>query len=124
PTTSRADLALAPWAFVPDGEPLDRLVIYRTAGTTGHPISVPHTPLAIRCYEPLLELALSLHGKSAPFGPGPAGCFLVGAQIRTYTYAAVLHSWGGCGFAKLNIRPTEWPRERSPHRYFEDLAPR
>ncbi|HEV8269609.1 MAG TPA: hypothetical protein VGR00_15305, partial [Thermoanaerobaculia bacterium] len=34
PTTSRADLALAAWKFVPDGEPLDRLVIYRTAGTT------------------------------------------------------------------------------------------
>ena len=35
PTTSRLDLALAPWDFVPDAEPLDRLIIYRTAGTTG-----------------------------------------------------------------------------------------
>lgn len=124
PTTSRADLALAPWDFVPDDEPLDRLVIYRTAGTTGHPISVPHTPLAIRCYEPLVELALSRYGLRAPFGPGAAGCFLVGAQIRTYTYAAVLNAWGGAGFAKLNIRQTEWPREGSQRRYFEAFAPR
>src|SRR3954468_12372580 len=56
PTCSRAELALKPWEFVPDDEPLDRLIIYRTAGTTGHPISVPHHPLAIRAYEPMIEL--------------------------------------------------------------------
>jgi phenylacetate-CoA ligase len=122
PTTSRADLARAPWDFVPDDEPLDRLVIYRTAGTTGHPISVPHTPVAIRCYEPLLEFALARYGKSAP--AKSESCFLVGAQIRTYTYAAVLNSWGGAGFAKLNIRRTEWPREGSQSRYFRAFAPR
>jgi phenylacetate-CoA ligase len=123
PTTSRRDLALSPWEFVPDDEPLDRLVIYRTAGTTGHPISVPHHPLAIRCYEPLLELALQRHGARPEFDAASVACFLVGAQIRTYTYAAVLYNWNGAGFAKLNIRPTEWPREDSPHRYFADLAP-
>ena len=36
-----------------DDAALDRMVIYRTAGTTGHPITVPHHPVAIRCYEPL-----------------------------------------------------------------------
>ncbi len=123
PTSSRRDLALAPWDFVPDDEPLDRLVIYRTAGTTGHPISVPHHPLAIRCYEPLLEFALERHGARPDFDAEHVACFLVGAQIRTYTYAAVLYNWQGAGFAKLNVRPTEWPRADSPHRYFADLAP-
>jgi phenylacetate-CoA ligase len=123
PTTSRLDLALAPWDFVPDDEPLDRLIIYRTAGTTGHPIAVPHHPLAIRCYEPLLEFALERHGARPRFDAHSVACFLVGAQIRTYTYAAVLYNWQGAGFAKLNIRPTEWPREGSQHRYFADLAP-
>ena len=42
-------------------EDIDRLVIYRTAGTTGHPITVPHHPYAIRCYEALLEFALERH---------------------------------------------------------------
>jgi phenylacetate-CoA ligase len=90
PTSSRADLALAPWEFVPADEPLDRMVIYRTAGTTGHPITVPHHPLAVRLYEPLLEYALARHGATAVFARGEVACFLVGAQIRTYTYAAVL----------------------------------
>jgi phenylacetate-CoA ligase len=123
PTTSRRDLALSPWEFVPDDEPLDRLIIYRTAGTTGHPISVPHHPLAIRCYEPLLEFALARHAARPEFNAEQVACFLVGAQIRTYTYAAVLYNWQGAGFAKLNLRPTEWPGADSPHRYFADLAP-
>jgi phenylacetate-CoA ligase len=124
PTTSRADLARAPWEFVPEDEPLDRMVIYRTAGTTGHPITVPHHPLAVRLYEPLLEHALERHGARAAFSPGEVACFLVGAQIRTYTYAAVLAAWNEAGFAKLNIRQTEWPREGSQARYFAALAPR
>ena len=124
PTTSRADLALCPWEFVPDDASLERMVIYRTAGTTGHPISVPHHPIAIRCYEPLLEAALARHGARLQVGAGEVACFLVGAQIRTYTYAAVLTGWHEAGFAKLNIRQTEWPREGSQHRYFAELGPR
>jgi phenylacetate-CoA ligase len=124
PTTSRADLALHAWQFVPDDEPLDRMVIYRTAGTTGHPIVVPHHPIAIRFYEPLLEEALARHGARFEPRTGEVACFLVGAQIRTYTYAAVLTAWREAGFAKLNIRPTEWPRAGSQRRYFEAFAPR
>jgi phenylacetate-CoA ligase len=124
PTTSRRDLALAPWDFVPDDEPLDRLVIFRTAGTTGHPISVPHHPVAIRSYEPLIELALERHGARPALDARTVACFLVGAQVRTYTYAAVLYNWGGAGFAKINIRSGEWPREGSQARYFTDLEPR
>ena len=124
PTTSRRDLALAPWEFVPDEASLDRLVVYRTAGTTGHPINVPHDPLAIRCYEPLLEEAMRRHGVAIDFAPDVVGAFLVGAQVRTFTYAAVLHSWRGAGFVKMNIRPSEWPGEESAHRYFADLSPR
>jgi phenylacetate-CoA ligase len=123
PTSSRQDLALTPWEFVPDDEPLDRLVIYRTAGTTGHPVTVPHHPFAIRCYEPMIAFALGRHGIRPRFDAETVACFLVGAQVRTYTYAAVLYNWGGAGFAKLNIRPTEWPAADSPHHYFTDLAP-
>ncbi len=124
PTTSREDIALAPWKFVPDNEPLDRLVIYRTAGTTGHPITVPHHPVAVRCYEPMIEFALSRYGVKPEFDDQSVACFLVGAQIRTYTYATVLYNWNGAGFAKLNIRPTEWPSEGSQQRYFHAFAPK
>lgn len=124
PTTSRLDLALAPWDFVPDGEQLERLIIYRTAGTTGHPIVVPHHPLAIRCYEPLIEFALERHGARPRFDADSVACFLVGAQIRTYTYVALLYNWNGAGFAKVNLRQTEWPKEGSQARYFTEMQPR
>jgi phenylacetate-CoA ligase len=124
PTTSRADLALRPWEFVPDDQPLDRLIIYRTAGTTGHPVSVPHHPLAVRCYEPMIDFALQRHGAHVDFDPQSVACFLVGSQIRTYTYATVMYNWSGAGFAKLNIRQTEWPQEGSQARYFQEFAPK
>ncbi len=124
PTTSRRDLALSPESFVPDGESLDRLIVYRTAGTTGHPIAVPHHPRGIGCYEPLLEYAISRHGGRAEFEAGQVAAFLVGAQIRTYTYATALSVWRGAGFAKLNIRSTDWPREGSQRRYFARFEPR
>src|SRR5205823_5131188 len=110
--------------FVPDDEPLDRLIIYRTAGTTGHPVSIPHHPLAVRCYEPMIEFALERHGARQQFEPSDVACFLVGAQIRTYTYATAMYNWNGAGFAKLNIRQTEWPAEGSQRRYFEAFEPR
>jgi phenylacetate-CoA ligase len=47
----------------------------------------------------------------------------VGAQIRTYTYATALSVWHGAGFAKINIRDTEWPGEGSQQRYFARFAP-
>jgi phenylacetate-CoA ligase len=123
PTMSRIDLALRPWEFVPDDASLDRLIIYRTAGTTGHPISVPHHPLAVRCYEPLLEFALAQFGIQPRFDPEVVACLLVGAQIRTYTYATVLYNWQGAGFAKLNLRQTEWPHDGSQQRYFTAMSP-
>lgn len=123
PTTSRRDLAATPWEFVPDGADLERLVIYRTAGTTGHPIQVPHHPRAIGCYEALIERALLAHGVQLRFDPRAVGCFLVSAQVKTYTYCTVLYAWSGAGFAKVNLRATEWPREGSAQRYFEAFAP-
>lgn len=124
PTTSRVDLATRPWEFVPDDEPLDRLIIYRTSGATGHPISVPHHPFAVRCYEPLLEFALARHGARPEFDERSVACLLVGAQIRTYTYATVLYNWRGAGFAKINLRDSDWPRPQSQHRYIAAMAPK
>lgn len=140
PTACRRDLRVAPWMLVPDDAALDRLIIYRTAGTTGHPIEVPHHPAAIGCYLPLLERALAAHGVAPPAEPGPtpgvgvgvgtgageaqAACFLISAQVKTYTYCTVLSAWGGAGFAKLNLRASEWPCRGSARRYFEAFAPR
>lgn len=123
PTCCRHDLAVAPWRFVPENEPLDRLVIYRTAGTTGHPIVVPHHPRAVACYLPLLERALEGWGVRLVHRPDAVSCALLSAQLRTYTYSTVHYGWGGAGFAKLNLRSTDWPSEGSRTRYLEAFAP-
>ncbi|MCU0291703.1 MAG: hypothetical protein MUF10_06875 [Thermoanaerobaculaceae bacterium] len=123
PTTCRADLAETPWGFVPDDQPLDRLVIYRTAGTTGHPIAIPHHPWAVACYLPMLEHALAAHGVHLDPAPDTVACALLSFQVRTYTYSTVLSAWAGSGFVKVNLRPTDWPSPDSPARYLADLAP-
>jgi phenylacetate-CoA ligase len=123
PTSSRADLAMAPETFVPDDADLQRLVIYRTAGTTGHPIAVPHHPVAVAAYLPLVERAAALHGVVLEPSPGGVAAVLLSYQLRTYTYATVLYGWRGAGFAKLNLRPSDWPTPESLDRYLANLAP-
>jgi phenylacetate-CoA ligase len=122
PTMSRLDLALHTVELVPDGVALDRLIVYRTAGTTGHPLMVPHHPRAAASYLPLLEVALARHGVESDFGSTDVACFLLGAQARTVTYPCVLTAWSGAGFAKLNLRQAEWPREGSQARFIGELA--
>jgi len=55
PTTSRADLAGDIAAFVPDDVAVDRLINFRTTGTTGHPLLVEASgtdvPAALRGIE-------------------------------------------------------------------------
>lgn len=123
PTTSRETLATTPELLVPDDLPLERMIIYRTAGTTGHPLLVPHHPEAVSCYPVLLAFALGRWGIHPDWTASPAGCILVGAQSHTVTCAAVLAAWGGCGFAKINLHPEQWrdPADRS--RFLADLDP-
>lgn len=124
PTMSREDVATAPESLVPDDADLRRMIVYRTAGTTGHAMLVPHDARAAAMYQPLLEVALAAWGVDPSFGPGDVAAFLVGAQAHTVTYPCVLSAWSGAGFAKLNLHPAEWPAESAPYRYFGDLAPR
>jgi phenylacetate-CoA ligase len=123
PTISREDVATRVEELIPDDADLERLIVYRTAGTTGHALLVPHDARATGAYQPLIELALELRGVRLAFDPDAAACFLVGAQARTVTYPTTLSAWGGAGFAKLNLRATEWPSPESAARYFQEFAP-
>jgi phenylacetate-CoA ligase len=123
PTMSREDVAVRPELLVPDDADLDGLIVYRTAGTTGHSLLVPHAPRAAGCYLPLLELALARHGVEPEFSADVVACFLVGAQAHTVTYPTVLSGWRQAGFAKLNLSPSEWRDPESPQRFFDDLDP-
>ena len=123
PTVSREDIALRLEKQVPLDADLDRLIVFTTAGTTGHPLQVPHDPRATASYLPLLQLALERYGVRPALGGHRAACFLVGAQARTVTYATVLSFWGNAGFAKLNLNASEWPTPESPARYLEAFEP-
>jgi phenylacetate-CoA ligase len=123
PTTKREDLASAAARWVPDDAALERLIVYRTAGTTGHALQVPQHPLAVACYSPLLNHALERHGRRIDFHDSMTACFLVGAQRATVAYPAALAQWGGAGFCKLNLTATEWPTTGSAQAYFDAFAP-
>lgn len=123
PFTSREDIASRPEKLVPDDADLGRMLVYRTAGTTGHALLVPHDRVAIACYNPLIELALRRYGLEPGFSPESVACFNVGAQAATVTYPSLLSALGGGGFAKLNINPRLWPRGDSAQRYFAEFAP-
>lgn len=122
-TMSREDIAIRPEETIPLNAPLERMIVYRTAGTTGHALLVPHDPRAAGCYQPMIERALARHGILPKFSAKDVACFLVGAQERTVTYPTVLSYWNNAGFAKLNVNPSEWPASQSSHRYFADMKP-
>ena len=52
PTTSREDVAMHADRLTPDDVALKRMIIYRTAGTTGHALLVPQDALAVASYTP------------------------------------------------------------------------
>jgi phenylacetate-CoA ligase len=124
PTSAREDLAASAEYLVPDDVPLERMILYRTAGTTGHALTVPQDALAVACYLPLISYALERYGVDTRFVPDDTACFLVGSQRQTVTYPTALAGWGGAGFAKLNLFADEWPSRAARNEYFAHFAPR
>ncbi len=124
PTTTREDIASHAEQLVPDDVPLERMIIYRTAGATGHALLVPQDALAVACYLPLLDFALARYGVNTRFAPDDTACFLVGSQRHTVTYPTVMSGWAGAGFAKLNLFADEWPDAKAREEYFNHFAPR
>ena len=124
PTTSREDVASRAEYLVPDDVPLERMILYRTAGTTGHALLVAQDALAVSCYLPLISFALARFRVDTRFTPDDTACFLVGSQRQTVTYPTALAGWGGAGFAKLNLFPDEWPRPEARGDYFRHFEPR
>lgn len=122
-TCSRAELAQHPEWFVPDDADLDAMMVYRTAGTTGHALLVPHHPVAVASYQVMLSFALRRHGVVPAFHDARVACFLVGAQRNTVTYPSVLSTWNGAGFAKLNLHDSAWQAEGDAQRYFDAFPP-
>lgn len=123
-TSSREDVARAPERLVPEDAELPRMIVYRTSGTTGHALLVPHDVRAAAAYLPMIDVALARWGARAPSGDDEVGAINVGAQRRTVTYACTLAAWGHAGFAKLNLHPGDWREPEDPARFLGELAPR
>ena len=117
PTCDRADLNRDFVSFVPDGEPLDDLIVYETSGTTGHPVTILSHPLVSNLYLPLLRTALAARGVTLEGGPGRVAIALVCAQSFTYTYASLSAYLGGAGFVKVNLNPLDGATRRTARRF-------
>lgn len=123
PTFTRAELARAPWAFVPDSAPLDDLIINATSGTTGHALTLPSHPVVGACYTPLLKAALALKGIELTSGRGQVACILVGYQRKAFTYASVTPQQDEAGHLKLNLHPDDWRDPADRARFLDACNP-
>jgi len=123
PTCARGDLNRDFISFVPDGEPLDELIVYETAGTTGHPVTILSHPLVSNLYLPLLRAALAERGVSLEGGAGRVAIALICAQSFTYTYASISSYLGGAGFIKVNLNPLDWREPEDRTAFLDDCAP-
>jgi phenylacetate-CoA ligase len=123
PTTDRADLSRAPWAFVPDSQPLDELILYATSGTTGHAINIYAHPESSVKYLPLLRAALAARGLTLAGGEGRVAIVLACFQKSTYTYAALAGYLDNAGFLKINLNPADWRGPADRAIFLDDCAP-
>jgi phenylacetate-CoA ligase len=111
PTCSRKDLEKEQWAFVPDSQSLDGLIMYYTSGTTGKPFYILSHPEVSSKYLVKLKAALAATGVTLEGGKGRVSIITPCAQSSTLTYATVSSFLDEAGFVKLNLNPNEW---RSP----------
>jgi phenylacetate-coenzyme A ligase PaaK-like adenylate-forming protein len=118
PTSDRSDLSRAPWAFVPDSQPLEGLIVFQTSGATGHPLNIITHPEVLAHYWPLLRAALDDYGvalePARDDGP-PVSVLVVCYQATTYTYAALSAYLNQAGLTKINLLPADWrdPADRA-----------
>ena len=120
---TREDIVLRLADIVPSGISLDRLIVNDTSGTTGHPVRIPNHPRAIGCYDPMVLFMLERHGVIMKPDYETVACFLICSQENTITYSTVHSGLNGAGYAKINLKPSEWPGPGSAAEYINDLQP-
>jgi phenylacetate-CoA ligase len=123
PTTSRADLSRDIAQFVPDPLPLDRLINFRTSGTTGHPLLLASHPVVAASYLAFHKRALRRFGIELTHGRGQVGVVLVGYQRTCFTYVSVTPTMDESGLAKINLHPADWRDPSDRARYLDALDP-
>jgi phenylacetate-CoA ligase len=119
----RADFAADIADFVPDAVPTDRMINFRTTGTTGHPLLVASHPVVAARYLALHKRALRRFGIVPRAGAGEVGVMLLGYQQRCFTYVSVTPTMGESGLAKINLHPADWRDPADRARYIDAMAP-
>lgn len=123
PTISRADLSRDIAQFVPDSIPIDRLINFRTSGTTGHPLLLASHPVIAANYLAFHKRALRRFGIELRHGRGQVGVVLVGFQRKCFTYVSVNPTMDESGLAKINLHCDDWRDPSDRARYLDALAP-
>lgn len=119
----RADFAADIARFVPDHVPLDRMINFRTTGTTGHPLLIASHPVVAGRYLSFHKRALRRFGITPTHGAGQVGVVLLGYQRACFTYVSVTPTMGESGLAKINLHTADWRDPDDRARYLDALAP-
>jgi len=123
PSVGRADLAQDIARFVPDSVPVERLINFRTSGTTGHPLLIASHPVVAASYLAFHRRALLRFGVTLRASRGDVGVVLLGYQRKCFTYVSVTPTLDEAGLVKLNLFPEDWRDPQDRRKYLEDLAP-
>ena len=119
----RGDLSADVARFVPDTVRLERLINFRTTGTTGHPLVLPSHPLVAGRYLAFHKRALARFGVEPRHGAGQVGVMLLGLQRKCFTYVSVTPTMGESGLAKINLHPDDWRDPGDRARYIDAMQP-
>jgi phenylacetate-CoA ligase len=122
-SVSRADFARDIAAFVPDDAPVERLINFRTSGTTGHPLLLASHPVVAAGYLPFHKRAFHRFGVELSSRRGQVGVILLGFQKHCFTYVSVTPTMDECGLAKINLHPNDWRDVAHRARYLEAMDP-
>jgi phenylacetate-CoA ligase len=123
PVISRAELAQDIARFVPDSVAIDRLINFRTTGTTGHPLLIASHPVVAGRYLSFHKRALRRFGIQLQYGAGQVGVVLLGYQKKCFTYVSVTPTMNESGLAKINLHPDDWRDADDRAKYLDALAP-
>jgi len=123
PTVARCDLSRDIARFVPDSAPVERMINFKTSGTTGHPLLLASHPVVAASYLTFHKRALRRFGVRLQHGRGRVGVVLIGWQKTCFTYVSVTPTQDESGLAKINLHPDDWRDPEDRAKYFDALAP-
>jgi len=121
PTTDRGDLGHDIADFVPDTIPTERMINFRTSGTTGHPMLIASHPVVAASYLDYHRRALRRFGIDPHHGQGQVRVILLGYQRVCFTYVSVTPTREEAGLAKINLHPDDWRDPGDRARYLDAM---